>query len=72
MKFNYKPNGRTFKYGSVYFYIILNPQKNYIDEVFNSSEDLGFNELEFYEMDEFLVNENYSGIYIAYKLQEFQ
>ena len=86
MKFNYKPNGRTFKYGSIHFYIILHNSLiktdygslrydmllNYIDEVFNSSEDLGFNELEFYDMDEFLVNENYSGIYITYKMQEFQ
>ena len=86
MKFNYKPNGRTFKNGSVWFYIIVHNSLlrtsygtlrydflvNKIDEDFNSCEELGFDKLEFYDMDEFVVNENYSGIYIAYKLREFQ
>ena len=86
MKFNYKPNGRTFKNGSICFYIISHNSLlrtdygslrydmliNYIDELFNSSEEIGFDKLEFYDMDEFVVNENYSGVYIMYKLKEFQ
>lgn len=86
MRFNYKPNGRQFKIGSVWFYIILHNSLlttdygslrydlllSYIDETFNSSEDLGFDELEFYDMDDIVVNENYSGVYICYKMQEFQ
>jgi len=86
MKFGYKPNGMTYKNGSIYFYIIIHNSLlktdygslrydmllNYIDEVFNSSRDLGLGKLPFYDMDEFIVNESYSGVYIAYKSTEFQ
>lgn len=86
MRFGYRSNGRTFKIGSIYFYIIVHNSLlrtdygslrydmllNYIDEAFNSCEDFGFDKLEFSETDEFIVNESYSGIYISYKLQEFQ
>lgn len=86
MRFGYRSNGRTFKIGSIYFYLIVHNTLlttsygslrydmllNYIDEVFNSSEELGFDDLEFSETDEFIVNESYCGIYISYKLREFQ
>ena len=86
MKFSYKPNGTTFKVGSVYFYIITHNSLmrtsygslrydmllNFIDEVFSESRDLGLGKLPFYDMDEFVVNENYSGVYISYKSTEFQ
>jgi len=86
MKFGYRPNGITYKNGSIYFYIITHNSLlrtdygsirydmllGYIDEVFNSSRDLGLGKLPFYEMDEFIVNENYSGVYICYKSTEFQ
>ena len=86
MKFSYKPNGDKFKNGSVYFYIITHNSLmrtdygslrydmllNYIDEVFSGSRDLGLGKLPFYDMDEFVVNENYSGVYICYKSTEFQ
>ncbi|KUO75707.1 MAG: hypothetical protein APF81_17680 [Desulfosporosinus sp. BRH_c37] len=86
MKFGYRPNGMTFKNGSIYFYIISHNSLlktkydmlrydylvNKIDELFNSSRDLGIGKLPFYDMDEFVVNENYSGVYIAYKTTEFQ
>jgi hypothetical protein len=86
MKFSYRPYGATFKNNSIYFYIITHNSllktdyqmlrydflANQIDETFNSSEELGFDKLEFTEMDEILVNENYSGIYICYKNKEFQ
>ena len=96
MKFGYKPEGVTFKNGSIYFYIIVHNSLlkteygslrydmllDYIDDVFNSeqdlklndsfcsSRDLGVGKLPFYETDEFIVNENYSGVYIAYKTKE--
>jgi hypothetical protein len=86
MSFGYKPNGMTFKNGSIYFYIITHKDLlrtdygvlrydflvNKIDEVFNSSRDLGIGKLPFYGMDDILVNDNYSGIYLAYKSTEFQ
>jgi hypothetical protein len=86
MKFSYRPYHETFKNNSIYFYIITHNSllktdyqmlrydflANQIDETFNSSEELGFGKLEFVEMDEILVNENYSGIYICYKNKEFQ
>ena len=86
MKFGYKPNGVVFKNGSIYFYIITHNSLlrtdygtlrcdylvNEIDKIFNSSRDLGIGKLSFYEMDEIMVNENYSGIYLAYKNTEFQ
>ena len=86
MKFGYKPNGITYKNGTIYFYIITHNSLlktsygsirydmllSYIDEVFNSSRDLGLGKLPFYEMDEFIVNESYSGVYICYKSTERQ
>ncbi|HEY8888942.1 MAG TPA: hypothetical protein VIM70_01610 [Clostridium sp.] len=86
MKFSYRHDGMTYKNGSIYFYIITHNSLlktdygsirydmllGYIDEVFNSSRDLGLGKLPFYEMDEFIVNENYSGVYICYKSTEFQ
>jgi len=86
MKFGYKPDGTTFKNGSIYFYIITHNSLlttsygslrydmllNYIDESFNSTRGIGLGKLPFYDMDEFIVNENYSGVYLAYKTTEFQ
>lgn len=86
MKFGYKPDGMTFKNGSIYFYIITHNSLlrtdygslrydmllNYIDEVFNSTRGIGLGKLPFYDMDEFVVNENYSGVYIAYKTTQMQ
>ena len=86
MSFGYKPNGMTFKNGSVYFYIITHNSLlrtdygslrydmllNYIDEIFNSSRDITIGKLAFYDMNDFVVNDSYSGIYIAYKLVDFQ
>jgi len=86
MKFNYKPNGDTYKYGSIVFYLFTHNSLlttdygslrydlllNYIDESFNSTRGLGFGKLSFYDMDDILINENFSGIYIAYKLLEKQ
>jgi len=97
MQFNYKPNGITFKNGSIFFYIICHNSLiktdygslrydmilDYIDQSFNSeqdlelkdsfisSRDLGIGKLPFYETYEFVVNENYSGVCIAYKTNEF-
>ena len=86
MSFGYKPNGMTFKNGSVYFYIITHNSLlrtdygslrydmllNYIDEIFNSSRDITIGKLAFYDMNDFVVNDSYSGIYIAYRLVDFQ
>jgi len=86
MRFGYKPNGMTYKNGSIYFYIITHNSlirtdygmlrydflANKIDEIMNSSRDIGLGKLPFHDMDDFIVNENYIGIYLAYKSTEFQ
>lgn len=86
MRFSYKPNGMKYKNGSIYFYIITHNSLirtdygvlrydfivNQIDELMNSSRDIGLGALAFYDMDDFLVNNNYSGVYVAYKSTEFQ
>lgn len=86
MRFGYKPNGMEFKNGSIYFYIITHNSLirtdygslrydmlvNYIDEIFSGTRDITIGKLPFYDMDEFIVNESYSGVYIAYKSTEFQ
>ena len=86
MRFGYKPNGMTYKNGSIYFYIITHNSlirtdygmlrydflANKIDEMMNSSRDIGLGKLPFHDMDDFIVNENYIGIYLAYKSTEFQ
>ena len=86
MSFGYKPNGVTFKNGSIYFYIMTHNSLirtdygslrydmllNYIDEIFSESRDITIGKLPFYDMGEFTVNESYSGIFIAYKSTEFQ
>ena len=86
MRFGYKPNGMTYKNGSIYFYILTHNSiirtdygmlrydflANKIDELMNSSRDIGLGKLPFYDMDDFIVNENYIGIYLAYKSTEFQ
>jgi len=83
MSFGYKPEGLMFKNGAICFYIITHNSlirtsygslryDNYIDEVFSESRELGIGKLPFYDMNDFPVNENYSGAYIAYKSTEFQ
>jgi len=86
MSFNYKPNGMTFKNGSIYFYIITHNSLlrtdygmlrydyliNKIDEVFNSSRDIGIGKLPFHDMGDIQVNENYCGAYLIYKTTELQ
>jgi len=86
MAFNYRPNGMTFKNGSIYFYIITHNSLlktdygmlrydflvNKIDEVFNSMRNIGIGKLPFYEMGDIQINENYCGAYLAYKTTEFQ
>lgn len=86
MAFGYKPNGLTFKNGSIYFYIITHNSLirtdygmlrydylvNKVDEIFNSSRYIGAGKLPFYDMGDIPINENYSGIYLAYKTTELQ
>ena len=86
MAFNYKPIGMTFKNGSIYFYIITHNSLlktdygmlrydflvNKIDEVFNSTRDIGIGKLPFYDMGDIQINENYCGAYLVYKTTEFQ
>lgn len=86
MSFYYKPNGMTYKNGSIYYYIITHNSLiqtsysslrydmlvNYIDEMMNSSRDIGIGKLPFYDMGDIQVNENYCGAYLGYKTTEFQ
>jgi len=88
MSFSYKSNkqGTLFKNGSIYFYIITHNSLirtnygilrydylvNQIDELLNSSTNIGIGQLPFYDMGDFSVNDNYSGVYLAYKTLELQ
>lgn len=44
---------------------------NKIDERLNGMRGIGLGELEFFEMDEFTVNNQYSGAYLSYKPVDF-
>jgi hypothetical protein len=87
MSFNFKPCGVTFKYGFIYFYIITHESLvrtdigmlrydyiiNQIDELFNRSRDITIGQLEFNDMDEFILHDgNWVGAYIKYKAVDFQ
>ena len=86
MSFSYKPDGSKFKNASVRFYIMCHNSLlktdygslrydmllNYIDKTFNQFNELQSSKLQFYDMDDFVVNENYSGIFIIYKSTSFQ
>ena len=86
MKFDYRPNGMMYKDGSIHFYIMTHNSLlktdygvlrhdflvNKIDEGFNASREIGIGKLLFHRMGEFIVNENYYGVYLTYKTTEFQ
>ena len=86
MSFNYKPYGMTFKNGSIYFYVITHNSLlrtdygmlrydfliNKIDEMMNSSRDIGIGKLPLYDMRDIPINENYRGAYLVYKTTELQ
>ena len=42
-----------------------------IDKLMNDQRGIGIGKAEFYKMDEYYVNEQYMGMYVAYKLWEF-
>jgi len=44
---------------------------NKIDEIMNKQRGFGLGKLELYEMDEFSVNNSYSGAYLSYKPVDF-
>ena len=82
---NFKPVGNKFKSGLITFYVFthvdLMPTSygflrvdhiiNKIDEVFNETRDFGIGKLEFDNMDEFDINESYTGTWIRYKVTDF-
>jgi hypothetical protein len=88
MKFSYKPSGTTFKYGSIYFYVITNRSivqtdygmlrydylVNRLDVIFNKNNELGIGAMPFSDMDEFIIDKEgkWLGSYIAYKNIDFQ
>lgn len=67
-------------YGSLRYDMLLSyidetfnsPQDLELNDSFNSSRNLGFGQLPFYETDEFVVDKNWSGVYIAYKITDFR
>ncbi|RNB59538.1 hypothetical protein EDM57_05190 [Brevibacillus gelatini] len=81
----YKPVHNVFKSGLIYVYAFTNMdliQTDYgvlrtdfiiseIDTIMNSSKGIGMGKVEFIDMDEVYLNEQYLGYYIAYKLYEF-
>lgn len=81
---DYKPVNNKFKSGLIHFQVLVHNKlinTDYemlrydhilgsIDELFNEKE-LGIGKLQFNKMDEFYVNTDYVGMYIQYKLWEF-
>jgi hypothetical protein len=81
----YKPVGSAFKSGLIYIYTFTHKDLvttdygvlrydyivSEIDKLINMQRGIGIGKAEFYEMDEFIVNEKYLGQYVAYKLYEF-
>ena len=86
LSFNrYRPIRDSFKSGLIYIHILVHQdlmQTDYgilrtdfilseVDKLMNSKLGIGIGKIEFYEMDEFTINEKYMGVYIAYRLVEF-
>lgn len=81
----YRPIDSSFKSGYIYIYVFTHKdliQTDYgvlrydyivseIDKLMNMQRGIGMGKAEFSEMDEFIVNEQYLGIYLCYKLYEF-
>lgn len=87
LKCSYKPDGLTYKIGSIIFYVITHQSIistddglrydfliNKIDEIFNSSRFIGIGKMPFYDMDEIVIDSSgkWIGSYIMYKTTEFQ
>lgn len=82
---NYKPVRNSFKSGLIYIHVLVHQdimRTDYgmlrtdfliseIDKLMNSKQGIGIGKVEFYEMDEFSTNEKYVGVYVAYRLVEF-
>ena len=85
MKFGYKPDGMFYKVNTIFFYVITHKSLirtdygmlrydfliNQIDMLFNSQRGIGIGKLPFYAMDDFQVNSDWLGTYVAYKATEF-
>lgn len=81
----YKPIGTAYKSGLIYIYVFTHKdlvktdygllRYDYIiselDQLMNVQYGIGIGKAEFHEMDEFIVNEQYLGQFIAYKIHEF-
>jgi hypothetical protein len=82
---NYRKVNVAYKFGYVCIYIITHKdlietayeflRYDYIaaevDELMNNQRGLGIGRTEFEEMDEFIVNDQYMGVYLKYKIYEF-
>lgn len=82
---NFRPIKNTFKSGLIYLHVLVHQdlmRTDYgklrtdfiiheIDKLMNSKEGIGIGKVEFYEMDEYALNDKYMGVYVAYKLVEF-
>ena len=81
---SYKPVGTHFKTGIISFHAFTHldlirtdyDKLRYdfliaeIDKLMNQQRGIGIGKMQFHEADELLVNENYVGMYVAYKLYE--
>jgi hypothetical protein len=82
---NYKPVRNVYKSGLIYIYAFTDLnliETDYeilrtdfmiskIDEIMNNTKGIGMGRIEFWDMDEIILNDKYLGNYIAYKLYEF-
>ncbi|MNK45798.1 hypothetical protein D3C87_645690 [compost metagenome] len=82
---DYRSSGGKFKSGLLEFRTIIHQDLIYtdyeclrydhilscVDDMFNDLRGLGIGKTEFYKMDEFNVNNIYTGTYISYKIVDF-
>lgn len=82
---SYRDAGVYFKSGKIYINVLNHVQTiktdygwlrydyliHNIDLLMNSTLGIGIGKAEFYDADEFYVNKNYVGMYVAYKIVEF-
>ncbi|WP_336744513.1 hypothetical protein [Paenibacillus sp. y28] len=81
----FQPVKQTFKSGLIYFHVFTHTDLlpvaqggtrvdymlNQIDELFNQQRGIGIGKLEFYVMNDFVLNELYTGSYLVYKTVDF-
>ena len=82
----YRKLGNQYKSGNIFFYVFCHKslvRTNYgflrydyiaglVDEMFSEERGFGLGKLEFSSMDDIMINDDYMGISLGYKIVEFK